>query len=95
MEIEAKLGKFIFRGANVSGYGSFAPVFKFDANDNVIAVTNFWGQPAGNGRSARLDPSGINKYDAATKTIKVKYWLVQAGNDRTVFDEVFVWKKSR
>jgi hypothetical protein len=85
----------IMNGANVSGYGTFAPVFKFDANDNVISVTNFWGQPSSIGRSARIDPSGINKYDAATKTIRVKYWMVQAGNDRTLFDEVFTWKRSR
>lgn len=82
-------------GANVSGYGSFAPVFKFDASDKVIAVTNYWGQPATNGRSARLDPSGINKYDPSTKKIYVKYWLVQAGKDRTLFEEVFTWKKAR
>jgi hypothetical protein len=85
----------IMNGANVSGYGSFAPVFKFDANDNVVAVTNFWGQPAGNGRSARLDATGVNKYDAASKKITVKYWMVQAGADRTLFNEVYTWKRSR
>lgn len=84
----------IKNGANVSGYGLFAPVFKFDASDNVIAVTNFWGQPSGNGRSARLDATGINKYDPATKTIKVKYWLVQGG-DRTLFDEEYKWVRAR
>lgn len=85
----------IMNGASASGYGSFAPVFKFDANDKVIAVTNYWGQPATNGRAARLDPTGINKYDPATKKIYVKYWMVQAGADRTVFEEVYTWKKSR
>jgi len=84
----------ISNGGSVSGYGLFAPVFKFDANDNVIAVTNFWGQPSGNGRSARLDATGINKYDPATKTIKVKYWMVQGG-DRTLFNETFTWVRAR
>jgi hypothetical protein len=84
----------ILSGASASGYGLFAPVFKFDASDKVIAVTNFWGQPSGNGRAARLDATGINKYDPATKTIKVKYWMVQ-GTDRTLFDETFTWKKAR
>jgi hypothetical protein len=85
----------IMNGANVSGYGSFSPVFKFDATDKVVSVANFWGQPAGNGRSGRLDATGINKYDPATKTIRVKYWMVQAGADRTLFDEVYTWKRSR
>lgn len=85
----------IKNGANVSGYGTFAPVFKFDANDNVISVTNFWGQPSSIGRSARIDASGVNKYDASSKTIRVKYWMVQAGADRTLFDEVYTWKRAR
>ena len=79
-------------GASYSGYGSFAPVFKFDASNNVIAVTNIYGQPAANGRSAQLDPSGINKYDPVTKTLKVKYWMNQPGaTHRTAFDETFTY----
>lgn len=82
----------IMNGSSYSGYGSFAPVFKFDASNNVIAVTNIYGQPAANGRSAQLDPSGINKYDPATKTLKVKYWMNQPGsNHRTAFDEIFTY----
>ncbi|MCE5179708.1 MAG: hypothetical protein LLF81_11275 [Porphyromonadaceae bacterium] len=60
-----------------SGWGSFAPIFKFDDQGNVIAVTNYYGQPAGNTRSALLDPSGVNKYDPATKSFQVSYWMVQ------------------
>lgn len=82
----------IKNGASFSVYGSFAPVFKFDANNNVVEVTNLYGQPASNGRSAQLDPSGINKYDPATKTIKVKYWLNQPGSShRTSFNETFTY----
>ena len=67
----------IINAGNVSGYGSFAPVFTFDANNNIIAVTNIYGQPAGNGRYAQLDPSGINKWDPATRNIDVKFFMFQ------------------
>ena len=54
-----------------SGWGSFCPIFKFDDAGNIIAVTNYYGQPASNTRSAVLDPTGVNKYDPATKSFKV------------------------
>jgi hypothetical protein len=60
-----------------SGWGSFAPVFTFDDAGNITAVTNLYGQPAGNSRSAELDPSGVNKYDEATKSFQVSYWMNQ------------------
>lgn len=60
-----------------SGWGSFCPQFTFDASGNITAVTNAYGQPAGNTRSAELDPSGVNKYDETTKSFKVSYWMNQ------------------
>ena len=88
----------ISSGGSVSVYGSFAPVFKFDANNNVISVTNHYGQPAANGRSAEIDPSGINKYDPATHKLSVSYWMNQpsviAGH-RTHFVEVFTYLGKR
>lgn len=60
-----------------SGWGSFAPIFKFDDAGNVIAVTNYYGQPASNTRSAVIDPAGVNKYDEATKSFQVSYWMAQ------------------
>jgi hypothetical protein len=81
----------IKNGASYSGYGSYAPIFKFDANNNVISVTNIYGQPAGNGRKAELDATGVNKWDPATKTLKVKYWMIQNGVYRTSFDETFTY----
>jgi hypothetical protein len=73
-----------------SVYGSFCPEFLFDANNNVIAVTNAYGQPAGNGRYAQLDPTGINKWDPATGDIDVKFFMFQPSvvplpNPRTRF----------
>ncbi|KIC93221.1 BT_3987 domain-containing protein [Flavihumibacter solisilvae] len=68
----------IMNGADVSGYGSFSPVFTFDpATNKIVSVTNIYGQPAGNTRSAEIDPSGENFYDPATKTIKVKFFMKQ------------------
>jgi hypothetical protein len=75
-------------------YGSFGLVINFDGSDNVSSVTNYYGQPAGNGRSANLDPSGVNKYDPATKTIKIKYWMDQPAvvtPHRTYFNETWTY----
>jgi hypothetical protein len=81
-----------------SAYGAFVPVFIFDTSDKVIAVENGYGQPSSNGRSAQLDPSGINKSDAATKDLDVKYWMNQPSvitPHRTSFDEHFRYLRPR
>ena len=89
-------GHLINSAGSLSYYGSFGPIFTFDpATDKVVAVTNFYGQPAGNTRSAEIDPSGDNLYDPVTKEIRVKYFMKQPSviaappNIRVVFDEVF------
>lgn len=78
-----------------SYYGSFAPVFKFDPVTNkVISIVNYYGQPAGNGRSAELDPSGINTFDPVTRKISVSYWMNQPAvkaPHRTHFVEVYTY----
>ena len=82
----------ILSGGSGSYYGSFGPEFIFDANDNVTQVVNVYGQPAGNGRSAELDPSGINKWKSADKSMDVKYWMNQPSvitPHRVSFDEHF------
>jgi uncharacterized protein (TIGR02145 family) len=80
--------------SSLSYYGSFAPVFAFDTTNKIIAVTNYYGQPSANGRSAELDPSGINTFDPVTRTISVSYWMNQpsviAGH-RTHFVETFTY----
>jgi hypothetical protein len=83
-----------YNGGSRTGYGSFGPQFIFDAGDNLTEVVNSFGQPAGNTRSAELDPSGVNKYDPATKTISVSYWMNQpsvVAGHRTHFVETYVW----
>lgn len=89
----------ISSGGSTSQYGTFAPIFKFDASDNVIQVTNYYGQPGPgpNFRSARLDVGGINKFTTAggVKKLQVTYWLVQNGVDRTKFVETYTYLEAR
>lgn len=86
----------ILSGTARSVYGTFCPLFKFDENDNVIEVGNAYGTPSST-RLGQLDPSGINKYDAATKTLRVKYRMLQSSvittppHIRTLFDEVMTY----
>jgi hypothetical protein len=84
----------------VSGFGSFCPVFKFDlSNDKVVSVVNYFGQPSSNGRSAQLDPTGINQWDATTRDVSVKYQMWQASFSstipRVIFTEVFDYLRPR
>jgi hypothetical protein len=88
----------ILNAGSESVYGAFVPEFIFDANDNIIAVVNGYGQPSSNGRSARLDPSGINKWDAGTGDIDVKFFMDQPSviaNPRVIFDWHMSYKGPR
>jgi len=85
----------ILSGTSTSYYGAFGVEFAIDpATNKVTSVVNVYGQPASNGRSAELDPSGINAWDPVAKTLKVKYWMNQpsviAGH-RTLFNETFTY----
>ncbi len=89
-------GHLILNAGALSFYGSYGPVFAFDATtDKVISVVNSYGQPAGNTRSAELDPSGLNQWDPATKELNVKYFMKQPSviaappHIRVTFDENF------
>jgi hypothetical protein len=86
--------------AAISGYGSFGVTFNFDDANNVVSVINLFGQPASNTRSAKLDPTGINKWDPVTKTLKVKYFMIQTNqatgtNPRVTFDETYTYTGPR
>ncbi|MFT4203499.1 MAG: DUF1735 domain-containing protein [Chitinophagaceae bacterium] len=79
-----------------SYYGSFSIIFEFDPDtDEVVGVTNYYGQPATNTRYAEIDPSGTNKYDESSKTINVKYYMYQSsvvsGTPRVYFDETWTY----
>jgi len=82
-----------------SYYGSFSPVFIMDNDGNVIRVENYFGQPAANGRSARLNTEGVNKFtinDDGSKTLEVSYIMQGPGFvDRTFFYEKWTFKGDR
>ncbi|TDE16498.1 DUF1735 domain-containing protein [Dyadobacter psychrotolerans] len=90
-------------GTGVSGFGSFAPVVEFDpATDKIVAVTNYFGQPApANTRSAKLNPAGVNLYNPTAKTISISYWMIQPSavaappSIRTAWEEVWKFEHSR
>lgn len=65
-------------GINDSYYGSFGPVFNFSNDNKISSMVNFYGQPApANGRSAELDPSGVNSWNSSNKSMSVKFWMNQ------------------
>jgi hypothetical protein len=84
----------ISSAGSLSVYGAYSPEFNFDptGSGTVTSVVNYYGQPASNGRSAAIDPSGTNKWNPATKEMKVRYFLLQPGSTiRTRFDETFTY----
>ncbi len=92
----------ILSAGSTSYYGSFGLILDFDDTGKITAIKNYYGSApdyvSGNGRSAELDPSGENRYDEATKTIKIKYWLNQPSvisPHRTLFDETWVYDSAR
>lgn len=87
-------GHLISHGGSLSYYSKFSVIVKFDpATNKAVSVRNGYGQPSDNGRSAVLDPSGINTWDPVTKTIKLKYWMDEVGvtGHRTSFDETWTY----
>lgn len=89
----------IKNGSTPSIYGSYSPVFFINDDGTIIRVTNYHGQPASNGRSAQLDPTGVNKVtfgaDGKVVSLEVSYILIQAGSPRTYFKEKFTYKSPR
>lgn len=86
----------ILNGTANSGWGSYALVVDFDPVTNkIVSVVNYYGQPSGNGRSASLDPSGVNAVQG-NKDILIKYFMHQPASVpapphiRVTFDEK--WK---
>jgi hypothetical protein len=92
----------ILSSGSPSGYGSFGLEIFFDpATNKIIDVKNTAGNPPSSTRMPAIDPSGVNAYDPATKTIKFKYWMKQpsvvtaAPNIRVFFDEKWTYKGPR
>jgi hypothetical protein len=71
-------GYLILSGTSLSYYGSFGPVFQFNTTTNAMTgVVNSYGQPAGNTRSAEMDPAANNRWEATSKSIVVRFWQNQ------------------
>jgi hypothetical protein len=93
----------ILSGANWSYYGSFAPQveFKSDGSGEIVNMTNYWGNPAGNTRGCLLDDSQVWSWDPVTKNIRVKYYMTQpsvivdAPHIRTSYDELWTYVGKR
>lgn len=91
-------GHLLKNSINLTFYGTFGLLVNFDPVTNKItSVKNSYGEPSMNGRSAILDPSGINTWDPVTKNIKIKYWMDETGfaGHRTSFDETWVYIGAR
>ncbi|RZM22832.1 MAG: DUF1735 domain-containing protein [Pedobacter sp.] len=77
----------ILSNGAASSFGAFSPVFTFNANDQVTAVTNSVALTdptnATNKREAKLDPTGVNKVTITgnSKVMEVSYIMVQNGSD--------------
>lgn len=87
-------GHLISHGGSLSYYSRFSVIVKFDpATNKILSVRNGYGQPSDNGRSAVLDPSGVNTWDPVTKNIKIKYWMDETGvpGHRAAFDETWTY----
>jgi len=90
----------ILSGAALSVYGGWAPEFNFNGTDNLVQVTNYYGNPnPANTRGSALDATGVNKYQVVggVKSIKAKYIMVQPSSVptppsyRTFFDMTFTY----
>lgn len=101
-------GNFVpfYTGTGVSSFGSFDPIVEFNpTTGKIVGVTNFYGADvAATLRNARLDPSGVNQYNEATKTMEIKYNLTQKAGltpaladpfVRATFDEKWVYFGAR
>jgi hypothetical protein len=89
----------IKNGSTASYYGSFSPVFLINDDGTITRVTNYYGQPASNGRAAQLDPTGVNKVtfgaDGKVISFEVSYIMIQSGAPRTYFNEKFTYVSPR
>ncbi|RPD50552.1 DUF1735 domain-containing protein [Paracnuella aquatica] len=91
------VGHIIQSGPDLSYYGSFGLELTIDPVTNKITnLVNWYGQPAANGRSAKLDPDFDNRYDPDTQTFYIRYFMLQPGTTvRTTFQEVWKFTKDR
>jgi hypothetical protein len=90
----------IMSGGAPSYYGSFGMVVTFNSATNIATDMVSPYEPAGNTRTARLDPNFTSSWDPTTKNIRIKYFMFQpslgyANTPRVVFDETWTYQGPR
>lgn len=94
-------GHCIKNGSSSSYYGSFSPVFFFDANGNITSTTNQYGQLSGGSVRSCVMNTGDNKItfntDGSVKSFVANYIMTQgtAFAPRTYFYEKFTYLRAR
>lgn len=94
-------GPAISIAGHTSYFGGFAPLFSFDANSDVVDVTNYYGQNSGSHvRSGVLDPTGQNKFISGTpgqvgSKFQVSFIMQNAGTNAGFFNFTFTYKGPR
>ena len=82
-------------GAGTTAFGATTPQYTFDANDNLVAVTNTTPDD-GRGRKLALDPAVTNsRFDNATKTIYAAYIMYQNGRPNQFIRDTLVYQSPR
>jgi hypothetical protein len=71
----------------ISGFGSTEPSLEFDANDNLISVTNTFPNPS-NGRGFKINTNVTgSKYVPASKKVYAAFFMTQPGFiDMPIYD---------
>jgi hypothetical protein len=91
----------ILNNGQGSYYGTFSPVFFFDANGNISSTTNYYGQLAGGNKRSCVLNTGNNKItfnaDGSVNYIEVNYIMTQGAGytPRTSFYEKFTYVGAR
>lgn len=87
-----------------SVYGGWAPEFTFNAADNIVSVSNYYGNPnPANSRGSALDATGVNNFSlvGGVKTIRAKYIMTQSSvvaappHHRAFFNSTFTYTGPR
>ena len=89
----------ILNGTAWSYYGSFCPQveFKSDGSNELLQMTNYYGNPASNTRGCLLDDSQAWGIVSGTKNIRLKYYMTMSSavpdppHIRTTFDETWTY----
>ena len=78
-----------------SRFGSYTPVFTFDATGKLVDAPNYYINPS-NGRGGKVNATvTTSRYDAATKTVYAAIMMTQPGFADFPMYDTLVFKKAR